>query len=105
MSQHTPKSRLELLRDAVQGRTPDKTDCEEMLIRLPAFVDRDLSGLSVEDEALRQHLLLCPDCCHVYVELLELGEAESAGELPDPGEIPPADLSFLPPVDGGEGDA
>jgi len=67
---------------------------------LPSFVDDELAGTDVVAKYpdIKRHLDLCAACEQVYVELIQLAQAEATAAIPLTMSLPEPDLSFLPPL-------
>ena len=94
-----PDDLLHLIRAVTGARDPALT-CEECQAWLPSYVDAEVGGLAVGQlyPHIKRHLELCTTCEAVYLEMLELAEAEEAGILPSFDESPEPDLAFLGPL-------
>jgi hypothetical protein len=82
---------------AILGLPDDGLRCDECRAWLPTYVDAEIGGLSggARHLPVKHHLLLCPGCATLYLELLELGLAEEQNSLPQLRRYPEPDLSFL----------
>ncbi len=78
--------------------TPDENAHRDCLAMLPAFVDAELEGARNDPRfaMMREHLDVCAECSVRYAELLEIVQAEQAGEILQVASVPRPDDSFLP---------
>jgi hypothetical protein len=81
---------------AVWQVKPGPQSHEECLVGMPRLLEAEWSGRGDSSGFLiiRRHLLICPSCARIYLDLIELAEDEE-DELSRPPQIPPPDLSFL----------
>lgn len=100
----SPALRIPLIR-AVLGWPDTRLDCENSRHWLPSYIDAEIGGGTTFDRLLdlTQHLLLCPRCEALYLDLLEVALADDEGRLPDMVSQRPLDLSFLGSEDDDDG--
>jgi hypothetical protein len=91
------ESALVHLIEAVLLVSDEELACAECRAHLPIYVDDEMAGLAniAGYTPVRRHLILCPSCSAVYVDLLEVSLLEERGALPRPSADDAPDLSFL----------
>lgn len=64
-------------------------DCNQLQELLPAFVDAEVSGMTMngEGQSVRLHLSHCPDCHAVYETLHSVVVLTESGRLPSAEEL------------------
>lgn len=81
---------------AVLNLRPAGVDCDVCGAALPGYVEAELNNsCGPLYRTVRHHIDLCPACCGLYLDLLEVALLAEEGPLP----APPLriDLSFLEP--------
>jgi len=94
-----PEELLHLARFMAQVPEPQMThdECQEWL---PNYIEAEIGGLVVGKlyPKVKRHLELCGECAADYIQMLEWAQEAESIQLPKGVQIPPPDLSFLPPV-------
>lgn len=82
---------------AAYGLPDDRLSCRACRGWLPAYLDTEMSGQSLDagTAAVRRHLLLCQECGEIYAALLELALVEAGNKLLDVEPPTSPDLGFL----------
>jgi predicted anti-sigma-YlaC factor YlaD len=86
-----------LLVRAILNLPDDRLDCITCQAWLPGYVDAEVAGIAALDRyrPLRRHLLLCPACSELYLNMLHMAMLEDQGKISPPTACPDPDLSFL----------
>lgn len=100
-SQQLPTPAFNLACAVWRIRPPPESHAE-CLPHLPSFIQMELDPQAgaTDYSFVKQHLLICPTCSKMYLDLLEIAELDATDGLPCPAQIPPPDLGFLDVNDG-----
>ena len=84
MNRSTASSSSEVpLVRAILGLRDTGQACQNMLRQLPSYVEAEVGGYAHRPEfkTVQRHVLLCPDCQPMYLDLLTVAIADQRGEL------------------------
>ncbi|MBI4674682.1 MAG: hypothetical protein HY741_23810 [Chloroflexi bacterium] len=90
-------ARILTLAGAIFQVRPPRASHERVLAQLPEFIDAELEQQTHAEKflELKRHLLLCPRCAALYLDLLETAQLDAQHQLPRPPTLPRPDLGFL----------
>lgn len=90
-------SRPLTLASAIHQVRPLRKSHESMLMLLPEFIDAEFEHESNAPKfrALRRHLLICPRCGALYLDLLETALLDAQHKIANPLAFPRPNLDFL----------
>ncbi len=90
-------SRPLTLASAIYQVRPLRASHESVLLLLPEFIDAELEHESGAPKfrALKQHLLICPRCATLYLDLLETTLLDNEHKIAQSSTLPRPNLDFL----------
>lgn len=99
----TPSRPLTLASAIYQVR-PLRASHESMLMLLHEFIDAELEHESNAPKfrALKRHLLICPHCATLYLDLLETALLDTQHKITKPSTLPRPNLDFLKSREAGD---